>query len=219
MPTTLRRVVNSVAIATTLALGGGIAFYYFQEYQADQRLNEISSGLRRFEQVLAFHGASKDAECTERGWPLIVDATWFGPDAPRNTLLTPDRPWLEVATAEQATMLNPPVRIALSSSIASYWYNPYTGIIRARVPIAISDEKALALYNRINGTNLDNIYSADAAPDPSLTPKPEIPPSPAATTADAPPPAPDATPESLNPEKPAPPKQAAAGEPGPTPPQ
>jgi hypothetical protein len=199
--------VNCVAIATTLALGGGISFYYFQQYQGEQRLSGISAGLRRFEQVLAFHGASKDAEVTERGWPLTVDATWFSGDTPQNLLLTPDRPWLEVATPEQATMMDPPLRIALSSSVASFWYNPYLGVIRARVPIAISDAKALTLYNRINGTSLDNIYSADAAPDP--TPK----------AVDTGTPA-EASEPSLSPEAPAPARnQASAGETPHTPPQ
>jgi hypothetical protein len=168
----MRRAVDCVAAITALAIGLGMGGYYYLQQQDAQQLAAVSQGLRRFEQVLAFRGASKEAQTSERGWPLTVDPTWFASDAPRNLLITPDRPWLEVATAEQGEFQDPPVRIALSSDTAAFWYNPYKGIIRARVPIAISDQRALELYNRVNGTSLDNIYCADAAP----APKPDAPP-------------------------------------------
>jgi hypothetical protein len=49
--------------------------------------------------------------------------------------------------------------MAIDNSVASFWYNPYQGVIRARVPIVISDRKAL--YNSVNRTRLDSIYSKD----------------------------------------------------------
>lgn len=197
----MRRAVNCVAAAAALVLCAGLGFFYYQQYQADHQLDEVSFGLRRFEQVLAFRGASKDAQVTERGWPLTVDPKWFAGDAPRNLLLTPDRPWLEIATPDQANMTNPPLRLAIGTSIAAYWYNPYQGVIRARVPIALSDQRALDTYNRVNGTSLDTIYCADAVSIPPPAPeesKPADPPSSDPTTqasaepapAQEPPPAP-----------------------------
>jgi hypothetical protein len=168
----MRRAVDFVAAAITVVVCTGLGTYFYFQQQESQRLADVSAGLRRFEQVLAFRGASKEAETSERGWPLTVDPTWFASDAPRNFLVTPDRPWLEVATPEQADLLDPPVRIALSNTTAAFWYNPYKGIIRARVPIAISDQKALELYNAANGTSLDNIYCAEAAPAPTADPAP-----------------------------------------------
>jgi hypothetical protein len=164
VPITMRRAVDCVAAAAALAVASGLGAYYYQQQEAAKEVATVSAGLRRFEQVLAFRGASKEAQTSERGWPLTVDPAWFSTDLPRNLLVTPDRPWLEVATSEQADLQDPPLRIALSSGTAGFWYNPYKGVIRARVPIAISDQKALDLYNKVNGTALDNIYCADAAP-------------------------------------------------------
>jgi hypothetical protein len=47
-------------------------------------------------------------------------------------------------------------------STAAFWYNPYKGILRARVPYDISDERALDLYNRVNGTSVSSIYGVEA---------------------------------------------------------
>ena len=160
----MRRVVNCVAVAVALSGAAGLGGYFYKQHQAEQQVTDVSAGLRRFEQVLAFHGAGKETPATERGWPTTVEPVWFNGDPPRNWLVTQDRPWLEIATPEQAELADPPLRIALSNTVASFWYNPYRGVIRARVPISISDSKALELYNKANGTALDNIYCADAAP-------------------------------------------------------
>jgi hypothetical protein len=63
--------------------------------------------------------------------------------------------------------------MTIDSKRAGYWYNPNQGIVRARVPVGISDDRALRLYNRINGTALTSIYSKEALPKPSEAPKPD----------------------------------------------
>jgi hypothetical protein len=160
---TMRRAVDVVAAVAAIAVACGLGAFYYLQHQDDLQIKEVAGGLRRFEQVLVFKGASKESEVSERGWPLTVDPHWFGAGPPQNLLVTPDRPWLEVATPEQATMSDPPLRVAIGTQVSAFWYNPYKGIVRARVPIAISDRRALELYNRVNGTNLDNLYCADAA--------------------------------------------------------
>src|SRR5262249_12261162 len=85
---------------------------------------------------------------------------------------------VEVATPAEASLQDPAVRLTLDAHVASFWYNPYQGIVRARVPVLISDEKALDLYNTINGTHLATIYGV--APDEPAksdkTPPPAAPP-------------------------------------------
>jgi len=61
-------------------------------------------------------------------------------------------------------MLDPPVRMTIDGKLASFWYNPYQGIVRARVPVCVSDRKALDLYNSINGTRLSELYGAPPEP-------------------------------------------------------
>jgi hypothetical protein len=55
-------------------------------------------------------------------------------------------------------MLHPPVRLTLDDRMASFWYNPYQGVVRARVPVQVNDDAALELYNRINGCSLLSIF-------------------------------------------------------------
>ncbi len=43
--------------------------------------------------------------------------------------------------------------------MAQFWYNPNTGVLRARVPADVSDATALKWYNHINGTNLTGIFA------------------------------------------------------------
>ena len=80
-----------------------------------------------------------------------------------NDLVTPERPWLEVAPASQKDLDHPPVRMTITDEIAAFWYNPGTGIVRARVPVTVSDRRATELYNSINGTTLVSIF-ADQGP-------------------------------------------------------
>ena len=44
------------------------------------------------------------------------------------------------------------------SAVAQFWYNPRHGVIRARVPMAMSDAETLAIYNQVNGSNLQSLF-------------------------------------------------------------
>jgi hypothetical protein len=43
-----------------------------------------------------------------------------------------------------------------------FWYNPYQGVIRTRVPAMISDQRSLDLYNRLNRCTLQSIFPTEA---------------------------------------------------------
>src|SRR5690606_17969529 len=147
--TTLRRTVD---VVTGLAAVGLVAFVTFAsatQIRERKLVQEVAADLARFRQVLAYKAASKQVEINGRGWPTTVDPEWFGGEPPRNPLVTPERPWVEIAPPDEAELSDPPVRMAISPLHASFWYNPYQGIVRARVPVSISDEKALRLYNAV----------------------------------------------------------------------
>lgn len=170
--TTLRRTVD---VVTGLAAVGLVAFVTFAsatQIRERKLVQEVAADLARFRQVLAYKAASKQVEINGRGWPTTVDPEWFGGEPPRNPLVTPERPWVEIAPPDEAELSDPPVRMAISPLHASFWYNPYQGIVRARVPVSISDEKALRLYNAVNGTALANIYAPIPDPAPPVE-KPE----------------------------------------------
>lgn len=151
------------AIGFTAGLGSHLA----AEYREHQKVKAVAADVARFKQTLSYQAALKQAELNSRGWPVTIDAEWFGSDPPRNRLVSPDRPWVEIATPGQAEMMDPPVRITIDNSVASFWYNPYQGVVRARVPLVLSDQRALELYNTINGTRLDTIYGKEMPVEPA----------------------------------------------------
>lgn len=215
--TTLRRTVDLVTVAAALGLVGGLGYYQFERSRVHTHEVQVADDLRRFEQMVQLRAATKDVELNGRGWPLTIDPEWFGDAPPRNLLLSPDRPWVEVAQPEEAELRDPVDRVALDDTLASFWYNPYQGVVRARVPLRINDEQTLALYNRVNATALDSIYSkvrpqsaTAGAPAPeSGAHSPAVPPTATPTTTvdatPAPSPTDEMTSEALDPTKPLPP--------------
>jgi hypothetical protein len=159
----MRQLVNIVAALTALLLAGGLIALKTRQYQGELEMERVGAEVRRFQQHIGLRSATKDVELNSRGFPTTIDPAWFEGDPPRNGLLSGDRPWVEVAPTDDAELTDPRIRIAVTPSLASFWYNPYQGVVRARVPCAINDRKALELYNRVNGTDLDSIFG-HAAP-------------------------------------------------------
>ncbi|MCK4874162.1 MAG: hypothetical protein KAS72_15675 [Phycisphaerales bacterium] len=147
----MRLVIDTLVALMLAGLLGGLVLHDRQAEQSDEDLHLLRSELRRIEQQVAYHTAVVDVPMTGRGFPTTIDPEWFGGLLPKNTLVRDDRPWLELATAEQADLAHPPIRVLLDQTYASFWYNPYQGVVRARVPADVSDEKALGDYNSANG--------------------------------------------------------------------
>lgn len=160
----MRRFVDLVAVLAAVGLIGGLLYLRSEQTREDRVAAQASQELRRFDLAIKLRAITGDGEqLNTRRWPMSVDAEWFD-TPPRNPLLSPDRPWVEVAPPDQAHLTDPPVRLAMDSSLASFWYNPYQGVIRARVPLAINDSRSLELYNRVNGTSLRDIYYVPPPP-------------------------------------------------------
>lgn len=158
----LRRAVDLATVVAAVALTVMLGRYFSGAMQQDQDVDTVKSSLRRFNQVIAVKSASKDVALTDKGFPATLNVEWFGNDVPHNALVTAERPWVEVATAAEAKLKHPNVRIAADATTAGFWYNPYLGIFRARVPFEISDQKALDLYNQINGSSVASIFGTEA---------------------------------------------------------
>jgi hypothetical protein len=168
---TLRRAVDFMTILAAAGLVGGLGAIHLEETRFQEKVIQLAEDVREFEQMIKVRAATKDVELNGRGWPITIDPGWFNGQPPRNTLLSPDRPWVDVATPEDAGLVDPRIRIALDEQYASFWYNPYQGIVRARVPLRISDSLTLETYNAVNGTSLASIYRiADDSGDPVAAP-------------------------------------------------
>lgn len=172
MASQLRRTVDVVAVLAGVGFAAWLGDWWLTRLADEQKKQSVAANVRRFEQVLSLHAASNEGATNQRGWPVTVDPTWFESNPPRNELVSPDRPWVEVATEEESDLRDPMVRMTIDGRHASFWYNPYQGVVRARVPMMINDQAALSLYNRINRTNLSSIYCT-IAPKAVPLPAPE----------------------------------------------
>lgn len=158
----MRRIVEVIVVLGVVGLFGWMLMFRSQHQKLDREASFVTEEVRRFELEIKLRAATADGtgtELTGRKWPSTIDPNWFD-EPPRNTLLSPDRPWVEVAPPAHSELTDPVMRIALDNELASFWYNPYQGVIRARVPVTINDRQALALYNQVNRTALTSLYAA-----------------------------------------------------------
>ncbi len=155
----MRWIRDIVLLLALLAIGGGVAFYRMQESENDEAIELTAADARRLATEIRFRAATKNAELNGRGWPVTVQPEWFDlSETPSNALVGDEHPWVEIAPPEQAGFTHPPIRMVINHQLAGFWYNPYQGIVRARVPVMVSDQAATDLYNRINASTLPSIH-------------------------------------------------------------
>jgi hypothetical protein len=158
MARTLRRTVDVVAALMGLGVVAVVGLFVSERLQDRSQTHSLAAALEEFDRTIAIQAGSHQVELTNRGYPVTIDPSWFLGSPPRNPLLSADRPWVEVATLDQAELLDPPLRIAASPETAAFWYNPYKGIVRARVPLKMSERDSVELYNTVNERNIDTIF-------------------------------------------------------------
>jgi len=160
----MRRLTDLLLGVTVVGLAAGAVVHSRKAATDEARVAATRSAVQRIETQIRLRAAAGEAEVNSRGWPTTIDPAWFDGAAPRNLLLKGRRPWLEIAPPEQADLQHPPVRVAVDETTASFWYNPGTGAVRARVPATVSDRRAVELYNRVNGASLRSIFEGAAPP-------------------------------------------------------
>ena len=164
------RWVRDMALVIGLAaVGLGATSVQQEERSRDALVQTAIDQKRRIEQVVGYRAAAKSGDLNPRGWPVTIDPSWFDDAPPINPLLDADRPWIEIASAADAGLLNPPIRVAIDPTMAMFWYNPYQGVVRARVPVMVNDEIATQTYNQVNGATLGSIFDHETPIEP---PKP-----------------------------------------------
>jgi hypothetical protein len=161
-------------IALLILLGATAAFVGWYQYDRHERsaaMQKTAADTQRLEREVRFRAATKSGQLNWRGWPITVDPSWFDKDpAPVNLIVDDGHPWVEVATEEEAGLLHPRQRMTIDRSSAGFWYNPYQGVVRARVPVQVNDGAATELYNSVNQSTIPSIGWVERAMD---VPKPK----------------------------------------------
>jgi len=159
----MRLMLNTVVALVLVGVLGGVV--YKDRVARDRETLEVQTQqeVRRFQQQIHLQAALMFSETNVPGYPEMVKPAWFGGKLPRNLLLEPGHPWLEIASPDEAALQHPRRRTVENENVAGFWYNPANGIVRARIPAEITDERALQLYNFINRTELASILTTTDA--------------------------------------------------------
>ncbi len=154
----MRRIIDSLFAFVLVGVLAGVALHYKHKRRFEQDVSVTRAEVRRFQAQIMVQSALEKVPLSQRGYPLSIETRWFGGKLPRNLLLGPAYPWVEIASADQRDRTHPPRRMATDRKLAQFWYNPNSGVVRARVPDSVSDATALRLYNEINDSAVSRVY-------------------------------------------------------------
>ncbi len=150
-------------LGLSLAIAGAIAVQRARGREQAE-FNRAAAELNRLALEISYRSVTGHTERNEFGWPTTIKPEWFEDGgAPRNMLARSDAPWVEIAEPQDQSLDHPRIRMLLDENTAGFWYNPGNGIVRARVPVMVNDETALALYNRLNACELTSIFDTPAS--------------------------------------------------------
>ncbi len=142
------------------ALLAGVAWQRQQQHLDADATFDTSLNVERFQQEIRLQAALADSGGAASGYPATIDPEWFKGDLPRNLLLNDGRPWVEIAALAERDHDHPRSIVALEPTTPAFWYNPRLGVVRARVPGGISDQRTIELYNEINRCHVFTLFPA-----------------------------------------------------------
>jgi hypothetical protein len=154
----MRLIIDSLVAVMLVAVVAGFIVHNRHDKEIQQRRDLARSAVQRLHSQVMLHTAMENESLSSRGYPATIDAVWFGDNVPVNRLLPDGHPWVQLATVDEQDEQHPRKRIATHPGVAQFWYNPYLGIVRARVPADISDASALRIYNYVNDCSLSSIF-------------------------------------------------------------
>ena len=146
----MRHVIN---ILLVMMAGGCIAIgvrSFTEHRELQEHVESTREALYELKQRVALHSTVEEVAKSSNGFPESIDPDWFPETLPLNHLVSENRPWLEIAGEEDRNKRHPDQRATIDSDLAAFWYNPYNGVIRARVPRSISDSNTNQLYDQVN---------------------------------------------------------------------
>jgi len=155
----MRLIVDSLVALMLAGILAGVVVYNRQRAERAGQVRATREAIVQIELHLKVQIALEQVELTDGGWPRTIDPQWFPLQLPLNLLLPENRPWVEVIGPQDRHLRHPKSITGDDRSLAAFWYNPYQGIIRARIPSGLTDVETVALYNQVNGTALTSIVS------------------------------------------------------------
>ncbi len=156
---TLLNILVPVMLAGILV---GVVMIRSTERIKHDQIRTARDEVRRFQRQITFQATMADIGLTADRYPVTADPNWFHGNLPENPLIEVGHPWVEIAGRNDRSLLHPQDLVVRDAAAAQFWYNPFQGIVRARVPGDISDARALKLYNQVNDSRLRGLFSRTA---------------------------------------------------------
>lgn len=151
----MRLLVDTVIALMLAAMLGGALLSQRQDREQLDRIAAVQQSVRAIQSQALYRAAMGEVEATPSGYSRKIDIAWF--DGPPRNILVEDEgeafQWIDYP-AEDAHQAFDPTHIVASGGQASFWYNPFRGIVRARVPRQFTQQATVDLYNLVNGTSL-----------------------------------------------------------------
>jgi len=154
----MRLVLDSLLALMLVGVLAGVTLHHRNERATEEKVKATRLEIHRFQTQIMIQAALEKVPLTQRGYPVSIEPGWFGGNLPANLLLDASYPWVEIAGHAERDRMHPARCMATSRSLAKFWYNPYRGVVRGRVPDTVSDATALRLYNRINDSQVSRVY-------------------------------------------------------------
>ncbi len=153
----MRLIIDTLVALTLVGVLGGIALHSHREKEMERRIKLARDELRHIQSQVMLQSAMETVALTRHGYPETVDPAWFGDRVPGNPLLKAGHGFVSVADQSEADAEHPRDPMAVGLGTAQFWYTPYKGVVRARVPDDVSEATALRLYNRVNDSQLTSL--------------------------------------------------------------
>ena len=160
----MRMLINGLTLLMIAGLLAGVAWYHQKEWSVRNHLDYVSGEVALLRQQILFRAAMGKVELSPQGFPVTVDPDWFTSGLPGNPLLESTHPWIEICDSNDWEQYHPVDPVAVSRKSAQFWYNPANGIVRARIPVGISDAASLKMYNHINDCDLKKLFELESVP-------------------------------------------------------
>lgn len=160
----MRWFVDFLVVIAVVTAGGGFLWLRGQNRIEQADVSRLIEHRELLQAEIKARAADAESAINTRGWPRSIEVQWFLTDRPMNSLLKGDRPWIEIASELEAYLEHPLHRAATRTEHATFWYNPYNGVVRARVPMQTTDDQTLRLYNLVNGSNLPTLHTIEPMP-------------------------------------------------------
>ncbi len=155
----MRTLLNILVAVMLVGILVGVVMIRSNNGIKQDQIRTARDEVRRFQRQITFQTTVAEVELTAEGHPLTADPNWFHGNLPQNSLIEAGHPWVEIAGRNERSLLHPLDVVVRDAAAAQFWYNPYKGLVRARVPADISDARALEVYNQVNDCSLGGLFS------------------------------------------------------------